>query len=958
MTLEQEINRAYSGTLNIYSTPLAGVPPLQITLPAGTSIIEHLPHARLPWVCVANGLPLQRDYWMQRRIHPGDVIDMHPIVQGGNSSRSILGVIAAIALTIFAPYLAGTVLGFTGATATLVAAGITLVGTALINAVIMPKPPGANANQAMQASPTYDVAMSGNQARLNSPIPVCYGRLRSFPDYACQPYTEYDTSSAAEGDQYFYGLYAIGHGVFDIGAVTIGDSDINAFSDVQFNILQPGEAPRLVEANVATAVEVNGQVLQHEVPTGPFVACGPGRKIKALGIDIVFPRGLAKINMSNGKTSEATVEIEVSYREINDGYRPLSGWLMLPPQSVTASSLTAQRRSFKFEFAEPKRIAVRVRRTTAPADGTDLYDEVNWVAMRGYLENPAPLAPSVTHMEVRIKASEQMSGASQRKIGVIWQRKLHTWTPEDGLSAEPVATRNPMWALLDKWTNPVYGDRMPLDRIDMPALYAIAQTCDERKDRFDYIFDNRTTSFDADKTIGLVCRSTPIRRNGKRSIIRDEWEDLPITAFTSRNILRDSSSYQYLQVTDESADGIVVEYFDRNAFDWLEVECPAPGRNYTSPLDPRWKPDGEPPMENPIKLQLAGITGPTQAEREGLYQAASNALRRKYCSWSTEMGATLTWFGAPVLFAPVLHNAAQSGDCAFWDEASRNLSLSEQPTLTETSAIVLMRPNGSVTRPIAVTPGEDEYSVILAELPDFTLQLSDSRKERTRYVLLDGVETRDIVKMLAIRPRGKDAEGAPLFEMYAVVDHEAVHTADAHLLAGDGDDPDAFESWPEEEGGTAAPGEGVVKVPTTLNIVSYWFDKPKLTFRADGVMVIERSDLHLGKVVEEVPGQWATSSPEPIIGLGAQYEMQLRGPIQFVGDGQYEGPWFEGIPYTDEDNVWRKSPWMRMEPGIDLVPTHGDFKGTLVIRDALRPPFTIQANTALNMRTLGYNSDQ
>ena len=952
MTLAQEIKTAYQGTLNIYLSPLPGAEPVQLQLPAGVPIIDYVPHARLPWVCVANGLPLSREYWLSRKIAPGDVVDLHAVVQG-SGSRNILGAIAAIALAVFAPYLAAA-WGFVGATATLVAAGITLVGTALINALIMPKPAGASANQMQQASPTYDVAMSGNQARLNNPIPVCYGRLRSYPDYASQPYSEYSTATKPEGDQFFYGLYAIGHGVFDIGAVTIGDSDIGSFTDVEYKILQPGEQPTMVQANVASAVEVNGQVLNHETPTGPFVACGPGRKIKALGIDVVFPRGLAKINMSNGKASDTSVEIEISYREINDGYRPLGDWIALPIQTVTAGSLTAQRRSFYFEFDEPTRIAVRVRRVNAASEGTDVYDEADWAAMRGYLANPAPLAPTVTHMEVRIKATEQMSGASQRKIGVIWQRKVHTWNPEDGLSAEPVATRNPMWALLDKWTNPIYGDRIPLDRIDLQSLYYVAMVCDERKDRFDYIFDNRTTSFDADKTIGMVCRSTPIRRNGMRSIVRDEWEPLPITAFTSRNIVKDSSSYQYLQVTDESADGVVVEYFDRNAFDWLEVECPAPGRNYTSPLDPRWKPDGEPPMENPVRLQLAGITGPTQAEREGLYQAASNALRRKYCNWTTEMGATLTWFGAPVLFAPVLHNAAQSGDCAFWTEASRNLSLTERPRLTELSAIVLMRPDGSVTKPIAVKPGEDEFSVQLAELSDFTLSLSDSRSERTKYVLLDGVETREVAKMLAIRPRGKDDEGVPLYEMYGVIDNEAVHLVDSHLLAGDGDDPDAFENWPEEEGGTETPPAGTVYLPANIIVLSTWDVAPKLVVQADGLLRKEYANSS-GPVIDIIKGQWAVTSPEPVAGLGANYEVRVRHQAESVGDGQFSSPWFLDIPYTIEQSYY-VSPWMPLTEDIVLLSDSKDFWGTLQIRDAAEP-FTIQATASLRMQAFGYTPE-
>lgn len=949
MTLAREVSDIYSGVVNVYPSPLPGTQPIQMRVPAGELIVSRVPDFKLPCVCVANGLPLNREYWMQRRVSPGDVIDVHVVVQGGGGgSRSILGAIAAIALTVFAPW-AAAALGFAGAAATLVAAGITLVGTALINAVIMPKAPGANANQAQQASPTYDVALSGNQARLGAPIPVGYGRLRSFPDYAAQPYTEYSTESAPEGDQYFYGLYAIGQGNYDIGAVTIGDSDINSFTDVEYKILRPGEQPTLVKPTVVTAIEVNGQTLNEETPIGPFVACGPGRRLVGLGIDIVFPRGLAKINMSTGKTSQASVEIEVSYREINDAYAPLGDWITLPTQKISASSLTAQRRSFYFPFDTPTRIAVRVRRLNAQSDGSDLYDEASWYAMRGYLANPAPLAPYVTHLEVRIKASEQMSGANQRKIGVIWQRKIRTWHPETGFSDE-VATRNPMWALLDKWMDVTYGDRIPAERIDLASVYEIAQRCEDRKDRFDYIFDNRTTSFDADKVIGTVCRTTPIRRNGRRSVIRDEWEDLPVTAFTSRNIARDSSSYQYMQVTDATADGVIVEYFDRNAFDWLEVECPAPGRNYTSPLDPRWKPNGEPPMENPVRIQMPGITGPTQAEREGLYQAAANALRRKYCSWTTELQANLVWFGAPVLFAPILHNAAQSGDCAFWNAETLNLSLTEQPSLTPTSSIVLERRDGSLTLPIPVVPGEDEFSVQLAEAPDFTLQLSDSRSERTRYVILHGSQSNEIAKMLSIRPRGAGNDGASLFEMSAVIDNEAVHTADEHLLTGEGDDPDAFENWPHESGGVETPPAGTVNL-SNLSYASMAAMSPRLTLQSNGIMRIERIDPLFGYMDEMLPGMWTVFSPQSVPRIGRAYEVQILGPIKTLPNGDLDSAWFTGIPYTDAD-LWRSSPWIPLSQNVVFELDGESFTGRIQIREAA-DPFTIQASSSIYMRKIG-----
>lgn len=636
--------------INVYANPLPGVDPIQILPRVGDLIVDHAPTERFPWVCVVNGLPLKREYWMRRTIQMGDVVELHSVVMGGGT-RSILGVIASIALSVFAPWISGPLLGLTGITATLVSAGIMLVGTALINALIMPKPAGAGQNEVAQASPTYSVAMAGNQARLNQPIPVGYGRLRTYPDYAAQPYTEFSTETNPDGDEYFYGFYAIGHGEYDIGAVLLGNSDINSFTDVEYRILRPGQKPILVDPNVVSAVEVANQVVKFDELAGPFAACPPGRRLRSFRVNVVFPRGLCVIDKESGKPQGRSVEIEISYRPINDAFTPLGEWITVPVQTVRASTLTPQRRSFAFDLPAglpSERIAVRMRRLTEEEDDQYIYDQVMWAGLRGYLKGAVPLAPTVTHLEVKIRASEQISGASQRKIGVVWQRKIRTWSPAGGMSGL-VATRNPMWALLDKWTNTVYGDRIPLDRIDLKSVYRIAQTCEQRRDRFDIIFDSRISSFEGDMTIARVCRSSPIRRNGMRSVIRDERMDFPIAAFTPRNVIKGSSSYQYLQTTEETADGVIVEYFDHNAFDWLQIECPQPGRTVTNPNDHRYN-ASLPVMENPVLLQMPGITGPTHAEREGLYQAAVNALRRKYAQWQCELEGSLVHFGAPVLF--------------------------------------------------------------------------------------------------------------------------------------------------------------------------------------------------------------------------------------------------------------------------------------------------------------------
>lgn len=920
----------------IHHNPLPDVPPILLPATIGKRIGDIVPHERTGWVCVANGIPLRREYWMQRQIVAGDHISLHPVVLGGGGSRSLLATIAAVVLSVFAPYLAAGMLGSTvatmGVTGALLSAGIVLVGTALINAIIPAQ--SANAGAGAQASNTYNVSLSGNQAKLGQPIPVGYGRLRTFPDYAAQPYIEYDTATNPDGDQFFYGLFAIGHGDYEIVAVMISDTAIDSFSNVEYAILTPGQHPTLVNPAVVSSLEVGGQELT-QTPVGPFVACGPTRRLSHIGIDIVFPRGLAKINMSDGSAGSASVEIKIDIAEVNDAFQQRSPWVNIGTETITASSLTAQRRSFKYAVPATKRYVARVYRTSDPSTASDLYDEATWAGLRGYLVEDAPLAPTVTHLEIRIKANEQLTGASQRKIGVLWRRKIRTWSPGAGFS-EPVATRNPMWALLDKWTNSVYGDRLDTSRIDMNSVYEIAQTCDARKDRFDFIFDTRTTSFEADQLIGRVCRSVPIRRNGARSIVRDDLQDLPITAFTSRNILRDSTSVQYMQVTEETADGVIVEYFDRNAFDWFDVECPAPGRTYTHPAHPGYNPD-LPPMENPVRVQFPGITGPWHAEREGLYQAAANTLRRKYCTWQTELNAVLAWFGAPVIFAPTLHNALQSGDCAFYYPDSNTLSMSEPLQLPPTAKLVLMRPDGSVTLPINITAGPDVYSVILEELPDFEINTKNSRTERTKYVILDSTAYSNLCKVLAIRPQGVTGDGAPTYEIMAVVDDPEVHKVDLHLIPGENDDPDAPEEWGDDwEAGD--PGASLVRLLDQIiwSIPSGgfpdWPGRPEIEFTSDG-RVIHHYYTNFGPVSDEQGnGQWYVNNPEE--GIGAGYEIQFSTPVW----APTPYTWLEGIPYTNT-GIQFVSPWLPLTEGQRIkfaaAEFSGDpFEGRVTIRSA------------------------
>ena len=357
--------------VRIFENPLPGIEPRVERVRTGTLLKDVVSNCTAPMVCVVNGIPLKREYWMQRKVYKGDVIEFHAIYLGGGGggggSRSILAIVATIALAYFAPMMvaswggAFTTTGAAGGALSIlgrvVASGIVLLGNALISAVIMPQSTGGSASATQQERPSsiYNVDTQGNAAKIFSPIPVQYGRMKAYPDYASQPYADYKTTGtsgrAADGDQYYYALFCLGQGEYDVENIFIADTPITSFKDVLTSkILPPGTMPSVVNPTMIVSDAVSGQSLDHDgnklnnaLPrVGPFVTCAANRKVKRIHIDLVFPRGLYVKDLNSGKTNQASAPFDVIFQEIDNRGRPLlTATPIVHSISVTAASINA-----------------------------------------------------------------------------------------------------------------------------------------------------------------------------------------------------------------------------------------------------------------------------------------------------------------------------------------------------------------------------------------------------------------------------------------------------------------------------------------------------------------------------------------------------------------------------------------------------------------------------------------
>jgi hypothetical protein len=728
-------------------------------VPVGSVISELCPAVSDPVLCKLNGEWILRDDW-SATLRPGDLLEWHVMPQG-SGVRSVLQIAVMAAAFYFTAGAGAAMLGIqAGSMASFaVGLGINMFGNALISSVT---PDQVAGGAGADVSPAYNANLSGNQSRIDSPIPVHYGYNKIWPDFAAQPYVTYDD----QGDQFYHAVLVIGQGRYSIKRKLLDDTLLQNFQDVQADIRGPGDVLQYTSAAVTTATEVTGQDMLAGRYIGPYAACKPTFSVTDIGLDIVCPAlGVAG---NDGEMSEASISWKVQARRIDDFGLPAGVWVLVADETLKAASNSPVRKTYRYTLPVAGRWEVRLVRTSPEDDKASVYDNANWAGLRGYLNDAAPLCPTATHMEVRMRASEQLSGLSQRKIAVTAVRKLRTWSPAAGWSAE-VETRSPAWALADKWSNTTYGDSLPDSRMDLATLYALAQVWDARQDRFDYSFDSGTDSDSADQLIARAGRARVYRRQGVRTIARDSAVKIPRRAFGVRNIGDGSWSISYPEMpTVERADGVRVEYFDYRVHDWRSIDCPLPG--VATPT--KWQ-----------SIRVPGVKGPKHAEREGRHMAAALLYRSGVAQWDTTgEGAVLGYFD-PVRFAPPLIGWAASGDIVEWVQGTLTARLSEPVDVSGGNhSIVLVDHLGSAGDAIAVTQGADLHHVVLASAPNFMPSFENADRERTRWFIGTNVSLNKIVRVRSVQPAEKQFGKASRFTISGVIDDPRVHTADNALL--------------------------------------------------------------------------------------------------------------------------------------------------------------------------------
>jgi len=631
-----------------------------------------------PTICLLNGRPLLRADWTHA-IKPGEVVTFVRVPLGGDPVTWLIVAVVAIAAVV----------------------------------VVMSMVPDYGEMEA--ADSVQYLRGQRNKNRIGQPIESGYGRCRMFPAMAATAYTKF-----INNDQWYYGLYSLGHGDYEIEEIRIEDTDIDAFDEIEYEIYDVGETVTLFRDNVYRSGEVGEiELFAENHPSGgsdnwtSWIVANPvGTVCDKLEFDFLWPRGLYGSD-SKGRLNQHGVWIEVQWREIDDDGIPTGDNHDLEGFQTIRKTTTPVRLTKEYDPATPSRFEVRVRRALDEAGDTQTGELTQWIGLKAYLENHAVYPVKTLAMKAR--ATNNLNDRAANRLNIVGTRKLPVW---NGASwSAPTATRSWIWAFVDVWRS-AYGRRLPDEYIDLETMVEMDAIYGDgsggREEYFDYVFDRGMSVWEAAKLIAEVGRAEPAIIGGKITLVRDEEKTAPVMLFNEENIYKGTFSVQAQYMDPVKDDGLEVEFVDPDTFMPEQVLCLI----------------GDEEGDNPRQVRSKGIQDAAHAYRYGMYKRGVERYRRMQVQFETGMQAyLLTRFDA----IGVAHDLPQWSIGGMVMEASDSaVRVSKDLVFSDESGavhkIAFTRPDGTLYGPFTCTETANPRVVEVSGFTAATLEIENNRE--------------------------------------------------------------------------------------------------------------------------------------------------------------------------------------------------------------------------------------
>lgn len=294
----------------------AGVPP---------QLVGQQGHA---WI---DGEYIPAEEWAVRVPRAGQRVEYRVLPAGGNLLRNLLMVV----VVVVAAYVGSVVGGIYGAGwGAAAAAGVTMVGSALVNAIAPIRMP----NQDMDGDqPERRGRLTGgsNRAEPYAGVPVVLGQQRFTAPLAAENYVEVEG-----GETYLRMALCWGYGEVDVSDLRIGDTQLELFEEVQqAHIRGTGSetSAQWADFHRLYGRDVDQETVGVRLTKHTSIERTIGSQVDELLLNFHFPNGLWSTAIEGGEagqTNSVRVAIRIEYRTAGAGAWAKAG-TTAPARTVT-----------------------------------------------------------------------------------------------------------------------------------------------------------------------------------------------------------------------------------------------------------------------------------------------------------------------------------------------------------------------------------------------------------------------------------------------------------------------------------------------------------------------------------------------------------------------------------------------------------------------------------------------
>lgn len=587
---------------------------------------------------------------LRRVVRPkaGATVTIMPVTHGRNE----LALAAAVALAVAAPYagaaafgagfgaggsvVAGTTAGFFGTSAlgaSLVTAGVTVVGSLAINKLIAPPQPRQSGRGGAAAGTVFDISGSSNEVTPYEPYPIVIGRHRMAPRITGLPFTP-----TFETDTVLHQRFTFGYGPVALETLQIGGTPIHLFNRVEVELLNVDQTETLARYPELASVVVGWR--QGSEPMTLYtadiaedrygVALTPDAPVirrtrlntRRVEVEISFPEGLGFIT-ADGSLGLVGRTLRVRYRKVGE-----SVWNIAQNPGATRAQRTPFRINANFDVPAPGEYEIEVTRTSIDEANTGqvgaVFDDTFLTAIRSVADASLPSHPEIAEVAIRIVANEQLNGPIGNLTGIV-HRMVPVW---NGVAwTPPQITRHPAWHFADMLRGPMRDNPAADSEIDLDGLrdWAIAtpdRTCD-------YVLSGSESVAEALDIIASAGRAQRGMPGGKYGVIREQADGPLVQLFAPSNIIRDTFKTE-IRVPSE-IHGFRVLVVSEDA-DWQRDEVVVYADGYDASTATIFE-----TLELPGVVLTAGQRDGGNAWRDGRYHLAQHVLRPETFEWGADL---------------------------------------------------------------------------------------------------------------------------------------------------------------------------------------------------------------------------------------------------------------------------------------------------------------------------------